>query len=657
LARRAVTNADTHSAVKALSPVSFRNVQLDDVFWAPRMDVNRRVTIPLEFQHCRDTNRLRAFDPRWRVGDKTARHRFWDSDVAKLLEAAAYVVAATQDTRIRRVLDDAVRRVVGAQQPDGYLNSYYTFAEPDQRFKNLRDNHELYCAGHLIEAAVAHYEATGSRVFLDAMCRYADYIDRTFGRGKGQKRGYCGHQEIELALIKLYRATGQRRYLRLAAYFLEERGRKPHYYDQEALARGDDPKKWYFKTYEYLQAHVPIQQQTDAVGHAVRCLYMLAAAADLALETGDARWRATAERLWRSICHRRMVVTGGAGTDPRNEGFSFDYDLPDESAYAETCAAIANVFFNHRMLQLTADSSYADVIERALYNGVLSGISLDGTLFFYSNPLAAHDSAPRANRTADTTTWDGLTTHRKGWFGCACCPPNIARLIASVGEYFYATDAAGIYVHLYGAGTATITRGDGAVTLTQRTKYPWNGRIQLTVTPDRPRRFTLFLRIPDWCDDATLSVAGRQVHLGREVRIVRGYAAITREWRRGDAVVLELAMPVKRVYAHPAARQLAGRVALQRGPIVYCLETVDNVTNTLDQIAVPRGAALRAVFKPKLLGGVVVIEGRGQRVVEDRGPLYRGSPPALKPVRFTAVPYCVWDNRRPGSMRVWLREV
>jgi DUF1680 family protein len=641
--------------MRTLTPVPFTHVRLTDPFWAPRMATNQRVTIPLAFEHCRRTNRLKAFDPAWRRKDKTARHKFWDSDVAKLIEAAADLVATTPDRRMRRLLDEAVRGIVKAQQPDGYLNSYYAFAEPELRFKNLRDNHELYCAGHLIEAAVAYFQATGERAFLDAMDRYADLLAKTFGRKPGQKRGYCGHQEIELALVILYRATGKKSHLELAKYFLDERGRAPHYYDKEAQERGDDPKIWYFKSYDYLQAHLPVREQQDAVGHAVRCLYMLTAMADVAMETSDASMRAACERLWRSMYTKRMLVTGGVGTWGYNEGFSYDYDLPDESAYAETCAAIASVFFNQRMLSMTGDSKYADILERALYNGALSGVSLDGNLFFYSNPLAVHDPRP-AHQRDSTETWDGLTPHRKGWFGCACCPPNIARLLASMGDYMYGVSPAGVYVHLYAQSSATLVVKNTPVTIAPRTKYPWDGAIHLTVQPERPTRFTVFLRMPAWCDEATVRVCGEDVQLSRDLRTRRGYIALTREWRRGDTIDLELAMPVRRVYAHPAARQLAGRVALQRGPLVYCLESVDNPGVVLEQVTLARRTPLTVTYKPNLLGGVCVITGRATTAPPTGADLYRATPPKPAPVTFTAVPYCVWDNRAPGSMRVWLRD-
>jgi DUF1680 family protein len=546
---------------------------------------------------------------------------------------------------------------MNAQQDDGYLNMYFTNVEPENRWKNLRDWHELYCAGHLMEAAIAHYDATGNRDFLDVMCRYADHIDKTFGPGKGQKRGYPGHQEIELALMKLYRATGEERYKNLATFFINERGKKPHYYDKERRARGEKPGTWIHKTYKYSQAHIPVREQNEVVGHAVRALYMYCGMADVAKATGDVTLVNACERLWDNLCQKRMFITGGVGGAASNEGFTYDYDLPEETAYSETCAAVANVFFNHRMLHLTGDAKYADVMERSLYNGVLSGVSRDGKLFFYSNPLAAHDPNAATERDISGATWDGITKHRKEWFGCACCPPNVARLLASLGEYVYSQGPRSAWIHLYVGGTVDLAVGRKRVRLSQKTSYPWKGEITITVTPEEPQTFTLYLRIPGWCNDATLSVAGQKVDLRKSVKIRKGYAAITRRWQPGDVVKLEMDMPVERVCGHPEIRQAAGRVALQRGPVVYCLETEDNVTNTLDRIALPKKAALKPVFRKDLLGGVTVIKGKGVITVDDKGDLYRTEQPKTKAVTFTAVPYCVWDNRTRGSMRVWLRSV
>jgi len=414
------------------------NVAVDDRFWTPRQETNRLVTLPIEYRQCRKTGRLRAWKLNWRPGRGNPPHIFWDSDAAKWLEAVGYSLAARPDRKLERLADKVIDDIAAAQRPDGYLNIYYSVVEPDQRWTNLRDRHELYCAGHLMEAAVAYHQATGKRKLLDVLCRYADHIDATFGRSRGKKRGYPGHEEIELALVKLYHATGEKRYLKLAKYFVDERGRRPHYYDKEARARGDDRKKYWPGTYEYNQSHLPVRRQSAVVGHAVRAFYLYAGMADVAAETHDGELLAACKRLWRDATRHKMYVTGGVGPSGRNEGFTRTYDLPNETAYAETCAAIALVFFAHRMLQIEADAHYADVMERALYNGTISGVSADGTRFFYTNPLAAAPPARAAGGKPEP--------HRREWFGCACCPPNIARLIASLPQYVYSA-AGGVAGH------------------------------------------------------------------------------------------------------------------------------------------------------------------------------------------------------------------
>ncbi|MDW8351804.1 MAG: glycoside hydrolase family 127 protein [Anaerolineae bacterium] len=623
---------------RKLAPLPFTCVKLSDRFWAPRVEVNRTVTLPAEYAMCESTGRIAAFDLKWTPGDPNPPHIFWDSDVAKWIEAASYALATHPDRSLDDLLDRVIARIAKAQQPDGYLNTHYIVFERaglDRRWTNLRDNHELYCAGHLIEAAVAHYQATGKPTLLEVACRYADYIDRVFGRGRGKLRGYCGHEEIELALVKLYRVTAERRYLRLAQYFVDERGRKPHYFDIEARKRGEDPARFRFGSYEYNQSHIPVREQRVVTGHAVRAMYLYSAMADLAGETGDASLLAACERIWHSVVDERMYITGGIGPSASNEGFTVAYDLPDETAYAETCAAIGMVFWNHRMLQFDGDGRYADVMERALYNGTISGVSLDGTRFFYENPLASPGDH-----------------HRQPWFDCACCPPNIARLIASVGGYFYSTDDDGVWAHLYAAGDAVFP--DRGLTITQITDYPWDGRVTLRLTPDEPRKFTLHLRIPGWCARYTLQVNGSPM---ANLRPRNGYVAITRAWRAGDEVLLNLDMPVQLMRAHPSVRQMTGRVAVQRGPLVYCLESADNPISPLDRISLPLNMRWRTEHRPELLGGVTVLRGRAQ--VDDaawRGGLYAPAQPVKrKSVEITAVPYCVWDNRAPGEMRVWLR--
>lgn len=626
-------------AHRQLTPVPFPNVTLTDAFWAPRIEINRTVTLPREYEMCEATGRIAAFDLTWRKGEPNPPHIFWDSDVAKWIEAAAYSLASHPDPGLDTLLDAVIAKLAGAQREDGYLNSHYIVferAKLDRRWTNLRDNHELYCAGHLIEAAVAHVQATGKRALLDVMCRYADYIGAVFGRGKGQLRGYCGHEEIELALVKLYHVTEQKRYLALAKYFVDERGRQPHYFDIEARARGEDPKRFWARTYEYNQSHVPVREQSVVTGHAVRAMYLYSAMADLANETGDESLLAACERLWHSVVDERMYLTGGIGPSARNEGFTHAYDLPDESAYAETCAAIGMAFWNQRMLQFEGNGRYADVLERELYNGTISGVSLDGKAFFYENPLASNGHH-----------------HRQDWFDCACCPPNIARMIASIGGYFYSTSADGAWVHLYASGEATLRAGDADIHLRQTTNYPWSGHVELALGMARPEQFTLRLRIPGWCARHRIVVNGKRI----AAKVSKGYAAIAREWRDGDVIVLDLDMPVRLTRANPKARHMLGRVAIERGPIVYCLEGVDNAIAPLDRIVLPLDATWRIQHRPELLGGVTVLRAKAMADSDAwPGGLYAPAKPAKqRAVEIVAVPYCAWDNRAPGEMRVWFR--
>ncbi|MBM4456244.1 MAG: glycoside hydrolase family 127 protein [Chloroflexi bacterium] len=637
---------------RLFQPVSLAAVAITDGFWAPKLRVNRERTIPIEYEQCKATGRIDVFRLDWTPGQEPVPHIFWDSDVAKWIEAASYVLTADPNIAgmdfgrgLDALLDEVIALIAGAQQPDGYLNVHFTVVEPEKRWTNLRDWHELYCAGHMIEAAVAHFQATGKRSLLDVVCRYADYIGTVFGVGPGQKRGFPGHEEIELALVKLYRVTGERRYLELSRYFVDERGRQPHYYDLEALARGDDPRKFWARTYEYNQSHLPVREQSEVVGHAVRAMYLYSAMADLAAETGDEGLRRACERLWTHLCTRRLYITGGIGPSRHNEGFTADYDLPNETAYAETCAAIGFVFWNHRLLQLDCDSRYADMLERALYNGVLSGVSLDGERFFYENPLASFGQR-----------------HRQPWFDCACCPPNIARLLASLGGYIYSQNDRDVAVNLYMGSSVKLDIGGAGLALRQETLYPWSGEVTIRLEMAQPLAFRLRLRIPGWCRSASVAINGEPVDLAGVVE--RGYACLPaddgqpRVWQPGDRITLNLAMPIERVYAHPDVNQDAGRVALQRGPLVYCLEQADNLA-PVGRIALPGQAELAARFEPDLLGGVVVIT--GQTLVADAADwsndLYRPQRPALSPCTLKAIPYYAWDNRASGGMQVWMPEI
>ena len=639
-------------SLQKFNPVPLTQVQLGDCFWAPRVETNRTSTLPIEYAQCKKTRRIDAYKLNWKPGKGEPPHIFWGSDVAKWLEAVGYALATHPDSRLERLADRVIEPIEKAQQKDGYLNVYFTVVEPQKRWTNLRDRHELYCAGHMMEAAVAYYEATGKRKLLDVMCRYADHIDRQFGPARGQRRGYPGHEEIELALVKLYRATGERRYLKLSKFFVDERGRQPHYYTKEARARGDDPKTYWAKDYSYNQSHLPVREQTEAVGHAVRAMYLYSGMADVAAETGDKTLLDACRRLWKNLVGRRMYITGGIGPAHANEGFTFDYDLPDESAYAETCAAIGLVFWAHRMLHLDPDGRYADVMELALYNGALSGVSLDGTKFFYANPLATY---PKVEPNKPMRAGQKRHYQRSEWFGCACCPPNIARLIASFGQYVYSQGPSEARVNLYVGSKAELQVGGQTVRIEQRTRYPWDPKVRIRVRPEKPAAFTLSLRIPGWCRGAKLKVNGKPVAAAGITK--KGYAKIRRQWAAGDVVELVLPMPVERIEANPKVRQAAGRVALQRGPIVYCLEEIDNGPG-LHDLALPREAKLRAAFDPKLLGGVTVITGKAKRREQKSwsGDLYRPAGTKTESAAIKAVPYACWNNRRPGEMRVWMNE-
>ncbi len=613
-------------------PVPFSKVTIEDVFWAPRLQVNREKTIPHIYRMCKETGRIDAYKLDWKLGQEKVPHQFWDSDVAKWIEAASYSLATHPDPMLDALLDEVIALIASAQQPDGYLNPHYTVVEPDKRWTNLRHGHELYCAGHMIEAGVAHFQATGKSTLLDVVRRYADYIDTVFGTEAGKKRGYCGHEEIELALVRLYRATGNPRYLRLSQYFIDERGQSPCYFDTEPAP------DLHRLGLEYHQAHKPVREQTEAVGHAVRAMYLYSAMADLAYETEDETLLKTCKRLWHHLYTKRMFITGGIGSSMYNEGFSSDYDLPNDTAYAETCAAVGLVFWCQRMLQLECDAQYADIMERALYNGVLSSISQEGTTFFYVNPLANQGDLSRQE-----------------WFSCACCPPNITRLLASLGQYIYSQNEHEIAVHLYVQGVAYIHIQGQEVMLKQETRYPWNEQVTLTVEVEEPTTFALRLRLPGWCAEATLKVNGEPLDLHTVNE--NGYARIEREWRHSDHISLQLPMPLVRMYAYPEIAADVGLVALQRGPLVYCLESIDNNV-PLHRLVLPRSSDLQSHYDEEMLGGAVVI-GADAMALDTSGwdnLLYRPHPPGIYPATLTAIPYYLWCNRGAASMRVWMHE-
>ncbi len=644
--------------MRAPRPLPLEEIRIDDPFWTPRLETNRKVTLPWIHRHLKETGRLPAFDLKWRPGKPRKPHVFWDSDVAKWVEGASRALRAGPDPALEMLVNRAAARIARAQQPDGYLNTYFTVAAPEKRWTNLRDNHELYCAGHLIEAGIEHLAATGRTVLFDAVRRYADLLVKSFGRGRGKIPGYPGHQEVELALIKLYRVTGRAPYLELARFFLEERGKEPHFFDREAKKRGEDPGAWRYKTYEYCQAHRPPLEQDEAVGHAVRALYMYSAMADLALETGEPAWAKACRRLWESVAMRKLYITGGVGSSAANEGFSYDYDLPDETAYAETCAAAAFLLFCARMFRLYGDGRYMDALERTLYNGFLSGVSITGDRFFYSNPLASHDPSPgdSPGKEGGQTVWDGITRHRMGWFGCACCPPNLARVLAGLGEFVLSFEEESVWLHLYVSGSYRVPLEGTALVLKVETQYPWEGKIRILLETEAPPGFTLLLRIPSWCSAAGARVRGKRRNALEGLK--KGYLPVKGPWKRGDTVELNLSMPPRRIYAHPLARQASGRTALVRGPLVYCLESCDNPGGPLENLALSRKAPLEVVRRNSLAPGARILRFPALRAEAARktSPLYSPHPPRETPQAAAAVPYFLWDNRKPGSMRVWIRE-
>jgi uncharacterized protein len=658
-----------------LQPIPLHRVTIHDNFWEPRIRRNREVSIPAIYQLCQDTGRLAMLHKGWKPAPGQEAHFFWDSDVAKWLEAASYSLASHPDPALEQRVDEVIELFVKLQEPDGYVNSYFINVAPEYRWKNLSFYHELYCAGHLIEAGVAHVQATGKHTLLNVVRRYADHIYDVFGPGK--RVGLCGHQEIELALVKLFRVTGDRRYLELSQLFLDRRGTTTVFKD-EGQDLPPQVAQWYRQFYgaalphthqslsephvtpwdsqfygegdqfttEYCQDHLPVRQQTRAVGHAVRAMYMYSAMADIAYETGELELLAALQRLWKNVCEQQMYVTGGIGPsrirkgDTEDfEGFTTDYDLPNLTAYAETCAAIGMVFWNHRMFHIEPQRRYLDILERELYNGAICGGALDGTHFFYENPLQSKGHH-----------------HRQTWYAVSCCPPNLARLLASLGQYIYSQADRDVFVNLYIQSDVRLDIGEQHVVLQQTTNYPWEETVQLTIQTDQPTPFALHFRLPEWCRRADALVNDDPIDVASATN-ANGYMRLAREWRSGDTVTLTLAMPIEQIESHPAILDNIGCVALQRGPVVYCLEQYDH-TVPLHQILLPREAQFSARFEPDLLHGVTVLNATGL-AAQEREPsqlLYRQDPSlTYQPCQITAIPYYAWDNRQPGAMRVWIR--
>jgi DUF1680 family protein len=631
-----------------VKPVPFTSVHVNDSFWAPRIETNRNVTIPFAFQKEEETGRVDNFIRAAKAlrGEPFENHKyppypFDDSDVYKVIEGASYTLSVQPDPKLEAYIDGLIGKIGAAQEKDGYLYTARTIdpAHPHPWSGNERwilegvNSHELYNLGHLYEAAVAHYQATGKRTLLDVALRTANLLDQNFGLGK--RAIWPGHQIIEMGLAKLYRVTGDRRYLDLAKFMLDSRGP-----DSSEKGAGN----------LYVEAHKKVVDQTEAVpgGHAVRATYMYSGMADVAALTGDTAYVNALDKIWDNVAGKKLHITGGIGARAAGESFGADYELPNMSAYNETCAAVGNDFWNHRLFLLHADSKYIDVMERTLHNGLISGVSLDGTTFFYQNPLEATGKAGKDKRSP--------------WFGVACCPSNITRFMASVPGYVYAQRGDALWVNLYVASKADIKLDNGqTVKLTQQTRYPWDGAVKMTVEPDRSGPLTVNVRIPGWARNEpvptdlyrfadkitaapTLRVNGRVV----PIKLDKGYVALTRSWKKGDTIELNLPMPARRIVANDHVVADRGRVAIQRGPLVYAAEWPDNPNGQVRNLMLPDSARLVSEYKPDMLRGVTIVKGKAVALA------YNAQGAVTKTEQdFTAIPYYAWANRGTGQMMVW----
>jgi uncharacterized protein len=618
------------TSFQKMEPVNFSQVKIEDNFWNPRIHAVSSVTIPVCINQTEvKTARIRNFEKvAANKGEKHEGIYYDDSDVYKALEAIAYSLKNNPDPTLEKKADEWISKIAAAQMPDGYLNTYYTLGNIQERWTDM-NKHEDYCAGHLIEAAVAYYNTTGKRKLLDVAIRFANHIDSTF---RLQNRHWVsGHQEIELALVKLYRTTGDKRYLDLSDWYLQQRG---HGYFMNWSGNQD-----------YCQDTYPVKEQSQITGHAVRAMYLYTGAADVSAAKADTGYMKAMKQIWEDVVFRNMYITGGIGSSGRNEGFSVDFDLPNENAYCETCASVGMVFWNHQMNLLTGEGKYADVLERSLYNGALDGLSLKGDRFFYGNPLASAGKYSRSE-----------------WFGTACCPSNIARLIESVGNYIYAKSEDAIWINLFTGSTGTFTIKEKGIQVKQVTNYPWDGNVQISVIPERQTEFDLYIRIPGWVSNQVVpGTTYRYSDYSSEkfslklngnpatYKMADGYAVIRKTWKKGDMVVLNLPMPVRRIVAIDEVEEDRNRVALQRGPLVYCFEHVDNEGKAFN-IVIPDNITFTTEFKPDLLNGIVVLQAEGPVATVSDDGLYLRS--AIR--KITAIPYYSWANRGEGQMQVWV---
>lgn len=632
--------------------VPFTQVVLNDQFWLPRLKTNATVTIPASFARCESTGRVKNFEmAATRTGKFCTHFPFDDTDIYKTIEGASYSMSIFPDPKLARYIDSMIAIVAKAQEPDGYLYTARTIdpAHPHpwsgkERWVEERNlSHELYNSGHLYEAAVAHYMSTGKRNLLDIALKNADLVCSVFGPGK--KTVAPGHEIVEMGLVKLYRITGKPEYLQTAKFFIEARGRYKGY---------DSASFDVWKNGSYWQDDKPVTAQTQAEGHAVRAGYLYSAVADIAALTGDKQLLNAVDSIWNNLVEKKLYVQGGAGAIPSGERYGNDYELPNNTAYNETCAAIANVYWNQRMFQLHGESKYIDVLEKILYNGLISGIGLDGKSFFYTNAMQIQNGFSHPS----------MEPERSGWFDCSCCPTNLTRLLPSIPGYVYAQKDNSVYVNLFVNSSSSLSVGGKKVTIAQQNNYPWEGNLKFTVAPAAALNFTLLVRIPGWARNEAISSglyrfrqnSGSQAAImvnGQTVNyeLQNGYAMISRTWKKGDQVEVKLPMEVRRVIASDSVKYDAGKVALQRGPLMYCAEWVDNQGKT-SNIIVPPGASFTNAYKINLLNGVVVLQSTLPAVKVDS----KGESVTTEQQPFTAIPYYAWANRGKGEMQLWFPE-